>query len=127
MAQSGSKDSHKILATRGYLEFLQNSHQLSSERKTEQLKAILPLITRTEEKRLALAVAKDLKGPEALGFLVPCMNEPALVEDASAALIKVAIGKKDKLPAEERVKALRLVIEKSSDAQTKAEAQKLIQ
>jgi HEAT repeat protein len=127
VAQSGPKDSHKILATRGYLEFLQNSHQLSSDRKAEQLKAILPLITRTEEKRLALAVAKDLTGPEALGFLLPYVNEPALVEDASTALIKVAIGQKDKLPAEERAKALRLIIEKSSDARTKSEAQKLIQ
>ena len=109
------------------MEFLQNTHQLASDRKAEQLRAILPLITRTEEKRLALGVAKDLSGPEALGFLVPYMSEPALVEDASAALIKVAIGQKDKLPAEERAKALRLVIEKSSDAKTRAEAQKLIQ
>ncbi len=127
VAQSGSKDSHKILATRGYLEFLQNTHKLASDRKAEQLKAILPLITRTEEKRLALGVAKDLSGPAALGFLVPCMSEPALVEDASAALIKVAIGQKDKLSAEERGKALRLVVEKSGDAKTRAEAQKLIQ
>ncbi len=60
LARQGTKDSHKVLAARGYLQFLQNSKTLSAADKITKLKSILPCVTREEEKKLALEIA----GPE---------------------------------------------------------------
>ena len=55
LARSGENPTHQVLALRGYLQFLQGDKKLNHEEKTARLKESLPLLTRPEEKRQAIA------------------------------------------------------------------------
>ena len=122
LAKSAQKPSHQVLAVRGFLQFLLGDEKLKSEEKLRRVNEVLPLLNRPEDKRLAIAVIRQIPNPAALELLTNFAGEPDIAEDASAAIIDVASQTKSGLPKEARQKALQTVLEKSANDATKKKA-----
>ncbi len=126
LARSDAKTSHQVLALRGYLQYLQGNKQLKDDEKLARVTDVLPLIKRMEEKRLAVAVIGTAPNGRALEMLVAYAAEPDLAEDACSAIVKLAEASTSAVPAEQRHKALQLVVEKTASDATKKQARKLL-
>lgn len=123
VAQSDSKLSHQVLASRGYLQFLEGDKKLKSDAKLAKVKEILPLLKRTEEKQLAIAVLHGAPSSEGLVLLVAFAGEENVAEDACSALVDVAGKNNTGLSKEERQKVLKTALEKSTSDTTKRKAE----
>jgi HEAT repeat protein len=127
LARSTSrKNSYPVLALRGYLQFLQGDKKLSDEEKVTKLKAIMPLIKRSEEKEAAVAVLRSIHTASALELLAEFAADPGVAEEAWAAVIDSAGKSKSAIPKSDRQKALQLALEKcANDANRKKAAEAL--
>jgi HEAT repeat protein len=123
LARTAKKPSHQVLAMRGYLQFLQSDKKLSADEKLAKVQEALPLMTRPEEKRSAIAVVQSVPTTAALDALVRFAAEPALTEDACSAIVDVAGKKMPGVSSESRRLALQTPIEKSANEETKKRAQ----
>ncbi len=56
ITKSARKPQHQVLAIRGFLQYIQGAKKLAAQDKLTKVEAILPSITRPEEKRQAIAV-----------------------------------------------------------------------
>ena len=63
---------------------------VAANQKLAQLQAVLPLIERTEEKRLALAALGEIPTAEALALVVPELSGKELKEEASIAAVAIS-------------------------------------
>ena len=126
LAKSDAKTSHQVLALRGYLQYLQSNKQLKNDDKLTKVTDVLPLIKRPEEKRLAIAAIGTVPATGALDLLATFAAEPAVAEDASSAIVKLAGSPMPAVPKDQRQKALQLAVEKSTSDATKKEARKLL-
>jgi len=116
LARSASKPTHRVLALRGYLQFLQGDKKLGNEEKTSKLEDLLPLLTRAEEKRQAIAVLQDVASAQALGLLTRFAEDPAVSEDAFSAMVETASKDSPGLSKAEREKALKAASASKSGA-----------
>ena len=90
LARNDGKASHKVLALRGCLLFLQNDKQLKPDQKPAKVAELLPLLSRPEEKRLAIAVIRDALNAPALELLTAFVADSAVSDDAAAAILDIA-------------------------------------
>jgi HEAT repeat protein len=127
LVKSGKKTSHQILALRGYLQYIQGATKLGESDKLAKLKDAIPLITRPEEKRLAMSVLGTIGSTGALDMLVGYVADLAAAEEACAAIVQLA-GKKDLkgIPPDQLRKALQTAADKAKDGRTKKKAQDLL-
>ncbi len=123
VAKSDTKTSHQVLASRGYLQFLEGDKKLGAEAKLSKVKEILPLIKRTEEKQLAIAVVHGAPTKEGLALLTTFASEENLTEDACAAIVDLASKPMPGASDAERQRALQTVLDKSSNDSTKRKAE----
>src|SRR5205085_4370459 len=93
LAKSGKKESHQVLALRGYLECVKADKKLTDEQKAEKIRELSPLLKRPEEKRLAIATLEEIPTAAALDMVSSFAAEPSITEDACSALVSFA-GKK---------------------------------
>jgi HEAT repeat protein len=126
LARFGANTSHQVLALRGYLQYLQGDKQLSGDEKVSKLTAVLPLLKRPEEKRLAIAAIGAVPAPGALDVLVNFAGDPAVAEDACAAIVQLAGSPMPSVPKEKREAALQTVVEKATSDATKQKARALL-
>ncbi|MGO8929585.1 MAG: HEAT repeat domain-containing protein [Limisphaerales bacterium] len=126
LARSGGKPSYQVLALRGYLQYVQGNKQLKDDEKLGKVTEVLPLIKRSEEKRLAIAAIGGVPTPGALDLLVTFAAEPAIAEDACSAIVKLASSAMPAVPKQRRQDALQMVIEKSTSDATKKKASELL-
>ena len=127
LARSGKKTSHQVLGLRGYLEYLQGSKKLADDEKVSAVKELLPLLKRSEEKRLAISALGAAPTASALELLMTFAADPAIAEEAYLAAVSTAA--KDDLKGgskELRQKALQTVVEKSKVDRTKRRAQEAL-
>jgi hypothetical protein len=115
---------HQVLALRGYLQYVQGAKKLTVDERLAKVNEVLPLITRPEEKRLAISVLGTIGTGGALETLVTFAADPAIAEEACSAIVNLA-GRKDLKDAskEQRQKALQTVVEKSKSDATKKKAE----
>ncbi len=127
LARSGKKASHRILALRGALQHIQGNQALKEEGRLARLEEVLPLITRPEEKRLAIPILGDIPSGRALDRLAALTEDPQTSEEACSAIVSLA-GKKDlkDATAEQRRKALTAAAEKTKNDSTRRKAQGLL-
>ena len=127
LARSGKKPSHRILALRGYLQHLQGARKLKDAEKLAMLKEALSLITRAEEKRLAISVLGNIRAGGALEMLVTFAADRATAEEACSAIVNLA-GNKDlkSVSRQQRRQALQTVVEKSKSGRTKRRAGQML-
>ena len=124
LAKTSKKTSHQVLGVRGYLEYLQGDKKLADDAKVAQVKEMLPLITRTEEKRLAIAVGGSILNGATLELLTTLAADPSVSEEASLAIVALAV-KTDLKAASSAVrqKALQAVIDTTKNDRTRRKAE----
>ena len=126
LIRNSQKTSYQVLGLRGYLQYVQGDKQLKDDAKVGKVKDVVPLIKRPEEQRLALGVVGNIPTAQALELLVAFTSEPAIADDACAAVVKLAGDKASGLPKEKRQQALQAVVEKSSSDETKQKAKEAL-
>jgi HEAT repeat protein len=127
LAKSGKKATHQILAVRAALQFVQGAAKLGEADKQARLKEVLPLVTRPEEKRLAISVLGALGSGAALEALSAFAADAAVAEEACTAIIRLA-GRRDlkNVSKDQLHKALQTAAEKAKSEQTKKKAQEML-
>ena len=127
LARNASKPSYKVLALRGCLEFIQNDKQLKPDQKPAKVAELMPLLTRPEEKRLAIAVVRNALNAPALELLGTFAADATVADDAAAAILDLTTKKgANAIPKAARQKALQAVAASSaSDASKKSAADAL--
>lgn len=113
MAKAPQKPAHKVLALRGYFQFLQGNKKLPDDEKVAKINELLPLLTRPEEKRQAISVLGSIGNAPAVEQLIAFANDETVSEEACAAIL----NNKNlaKLPKASREKALKTVAEKAKN------------
>ncbi len=122
LAKASTKPNHKVLAMRGYLQFLEGDKKLSPGDKLAKVEQALPLTDRPEEKRSAIAVVQSIPSAASLGMLVKFSADPALSEDACSAIADFAGRNLPGVSAEARRAALQAAMDKSTNDETKKRA-----
>ena len=126
LAKTAAKNTHQVLALRGYLQYLQANKQLKADDKLAKLNDVQPLIKRPEEKRLFIAALGTAPNARALEMLVTFTSETDFTEDACSAIVKLAETPGSAVPQEQQQKALHLVVDKSDSDATRKQARKLL-
>ena len=122
-AKTDSNSAHDILALRGYLQFLLGDEKLKEDDKLAKMQEIMPLLQRPQEKITAMAVLQGIPDPAALELLAALAAEPAVANDACAALVQAAAQNRPSISIDQRKKALQLAVEKSTREETKQKAE----
>jgi HEAT repeat protein len=125
LAKSGKKPVYQIQGLRGYLQHVQVTKNLGGDEKVAKVEAALPLIQRPEERLLAISVLGTVPTPAALRLLTSFTTDPALVEEACQAIVKIVAT--DKLSdAEARRHALQTVVAHTKNDTTRKRAAGLL-
>lgn len=124
--KADAKSSHQVLALRSYLHFLLGDEKLDKDEKLAKLQAIMPLARRPEEKITAIAVLQGIPASGALEMLETLAADPAVADDACAALIQSATQNKSTLPSDQRQKALQVATRNSTKPETRQKAQEAL-
>jgi HEAT repeat protein len=125
LARSDNNPTHQVLALRGYLQFLQGDKKLNNEEKTARLNDSLPLLTRPEEKRQAIAAIHGISSVQAIEILTRFAEDPAVAEDAFSALVETASKNTPGLDKTAREKALNAALASKNDS-TKRKAEQAL-
>jgi len=126
LAKSSKKVMHRVLALRGYLQYVQGAKKISVDERLAKVNEVLPLLTRPEEKQLAIPVLSSIGTGSELETLATFAADPAIAEDACSAIVNLA-GKRDlKAAKEQRQKALQTVVDKSKNGTTKKKAEDML-
>lgn len=127
LAKSAKKVPHQVLALRGYLQYVQRTKNLKDDERLTKVKEIMPLLTRPEEKRLAISVLGSMGSAGALEMLETFAADPATAEEACTAIVAMATKKDLKGVSKEQLqKALQTVIEKTKTDPTKRKAEQTL-
>jgi HEAT repeat protein len=127
LAKSAKKVPHQVLALRGYLQYVQGTRKLKDEERLAKVRAVLPLVTRAEEKRLAISVLGSIETAGALEMLATLAADPATAEEACLAIVNLAGAKDLKGVSRQQLqKALQAVVDKSKNARTKKKAEDML-
>jgi len=126
LAKSAEKMSHQVLALRGYLQYIRGNKKLSNEQKVANIKAVQPHIKRPEETRQAIAVLGEAPSASALELLTTLAEDPAVVEEAYSAMVRIAAKDIRGVSKDQRRQVLQTVAEKSKNDGTKQRARKTL-
>ncbi|UCG46329.1 MAG: HEAT repeat domain-containing protein [Phycisphaerales bacterium] len=126
LATSAQKMTHKVLALRGYLQYIRANSKLSKEQKVAAVKNVRPQIKRPEEERQAIAVLADAPSASALELLTTLAEDPAVAEEAYSAMVKIAAQDIKGVSRDRRREVLQTVAEKSRNNRTRQRARKAL-
>jgi HEAT repeat protein len=126
LAKSSKKVTHQVLALRGYLLYVEGSKKLNDADKMAKVSAVLPLVTRPEEKRLVISALDGIPTAASLEMLVGFAADPATAGEACSAIVSIAARKDLKgISKQQRQAALQAAVDKSKGA-TKKKAEDLL-
>lgn len=126
LAKSGKKESHQVLGARGYLQFIEGDKQLQDNDRVAKVKELLPLLSRTEEKRLAVSVVSTLPTASALDLLVALTGDQTVSQEACAAIVTLA-GKSVVGASKQQLRnALQTALDKSTQNSVKQRARRAL-
>jgi HEAT repeat protein len=126
LATSAKKMPHQVLGLRGYLQYIRGNKNLGNEQKLARIKDILSHIKRPEEKQQAIAVLGEAPSAGALELLTTLAEEPAVVEEAYSAIVRIAGQDIPGVSREKRREVLQTVAEKSKNDGTRQRARKIL-
>lgn len=126
LAKSGKTDQQKLLALRGYLQYLAGARKLNPNDKYAKVKAALPLVSRQQEGRMVISVLNGIATAGSLETLTALTSDTSVKEEACLAIVNLAGKNIQGATKEQRQKALEAVIEKSGNAATRENAQGLL-
>jgi HEAT repeat protein len=123
LARSAEKPAHQVLASRAYLQWLLGDEKMAGPEKLRRLNDALPLLKRPEEKRMTIAVLRQVQEPEAVQQLISLASDASTAEEACSALVGLASAPNSKLPKAAREQALQAVLERAPGEALKQKAQ----
>jgi HEAT repeat protein len=126
LAKSATKMQHKVLALRGYLQYVQSNKKLNDAEKMAKIDDVMPLLARPEEKRLAISALSAIGTGRAMQHLVTLAGDADIGEEACSAILKLAGRAQRPLPQKQRMSALQAVVEKTKNAGTKKKAEDML-
>ena len=116
----------QVLALRGYLQFLHGDKKIAADDKVTQLKEVLPLVQRPEEKRSAIGMLRDIPTSASLEVLIAFAADSALADAACSAIANLTKKDQSGIAKEVRQKGLQTIVEKSGDDALKSKAAELL-
>jgi len=120
IARTAAKQTHQVLALRGYVR-LAGLPDVQPADKLKMYQEAMAAAKRPDEKRAVLGGLGDMKTPDALKMVEPCLSEEGLKEEASAAAVKIAkaIGAARK---QDTIAVMEKVLETTKNANVRKEA-----
>jgi HEAT repeat protein len=112
LVKTGAKPLHKILGLRGYLQYLQVAKKVGDADKLTKLNEVLPLVTRPEEKRLAISVLGTIGVASVMDTLIKYAAEPDVAQEACMSIVNLCEQKGGTFSKESRQQGLQLAAEK---------------
>jgi HEAT repeat protein len=127
LAKQGKKETHKILALRGYLQYLRGNKKLGADDRMAKLSDVLPQVKRPDEKKLVCSVLGTIPSGSALEQLTAYAAEPALAQEACLAIVDLCKRRDLKGASKDvRKKALQAAAQKLKNRRAKKDAQNLL-
>jgi HEAT repeat protein len=126
LATSAKKMQHQVLGLRGYLQYIRGNKKLGNDRKVAKVKDVRSHIKRPEEKRQAIAVLGEAPSGSALELLTSLAEDPAVVEEAYSAMVRIGSQDIRGISKDRRREVLQTVVEKSKNDGTKKRARKAL-
>jgi len=117
---------HKVLAVRGYIRIVDEADEPTTADKLAKYNQLMKLPLRADEKKLVLGGVGALLAPEALVAATGYLEDADLVEEAAAAVLKIADALKWSDPGASEA-ALAEVVAKSKVQATQEEATAMIE
>ena len=124
LAGSTQKMLHKVLAQRGYLQYIRGNKKLSNDQKVSEVTTVLKLISRPEEKLQAIAVLGEAPCANALDLLTTLANDTSLTEGVYSSMVSIADQDIQGISRERRRQVLQTVTAKSKNDSTRKRALK---
>ena len=125
MAHSGNRQLHKVLAWRGYAEYVRNSRNMSPAAKLKAAKEVMTLAAGTAEEGQAFSLLSTIKTVEALQTLLR-YTDAKRKEEAYTAISQLLMSNAQHIPADMQRNALRKVVQGSKNKQVKRQANRLL-
>jgi HEAT repeat protein len=123
LATEAAKASHRVLALRGYVRLA--GLQRSNADKLKMLTKAEPLAKKPGEKKLILAGLGNVPTPESLRRILSHLEDAALVEEASAAAVRIARSVAGRDRGLVRL-AMTRVLAKAKNRRTRRDAQRML-
>jgi HEAT repeat protein len=124
LAKSAENKNHRVLALRGYLQFVQGTKRHPNDQRLAKVNSALPLITRPEEKRLAISALAAIANAGTIDPLIAFASDADVAEEAASAIVNLTTGRTaGNFPKDLRKRALQAVAEKSKTESLKKKAQ----
>ena len=123
LAKTGAKESHRILALRGYVRLA--GEQPTDSARLTMLTEAMGLAQQPDEKKLVLGALGNVQTVESLRLVMPCLDEAAVAEEAGAAAVRIAgqvAGSAKDLTRD----AMQKVLQQSKNAGVRNEADKIL-
>lgn len=120
---------HHVLAVRGYVRLICLPSKRTPADTAKMFAQVLAAVNRAEEKKLILAGLSKVRTVEAMKLAVGCMDDPAVLEEAAMAAVKIACPTKagDKPLTGPAVRqALKKIIKVSKNKRTRNTAQRYV-
>jgi len=124
LATSAEKMPHQVLGLRGYLQYIRGNKKHSNEQKVAKVSDVLPHIKRPGEKRQAIAVLGEAPSASALELLMTLDKDPAVTEEIYSAMVRIAGQNIRGISRDQRRQVLQMVMEKSTNDNTRQRARK---
>jgi len=125
MAKDGKKLLHRVLALRGYAEYVRTSKKMSPEDKFTAAKEIMKLAAGTPEEGKAMALLGTIKTEDALKSLMQHTGSKRK-EEAFAAVFQLVAVSADGIPKELRRQAVQEIMKGSKNRRLKKRAAELL-
>ena len=127
LAKQGKKETHKILALRGYLQYLRGNKKLSNDDRLAKLNDVVPLAKRPDEKRLICSVLSTIPQGAALEKLTAYAADAAIAQEACLGIVDLCKRRDLKGASKDvRKKALTIAAQKLKNRRAKKDAQGML-
>jgi hypothetical protein len=90
VAKSSSSQTNRTLALRGYVRLVGLDSNRPAEETVKMLSDAFVLAANADEKKLVLSALANVKGIESLNMAASYLDDPALQQEAAAAVVKIA-------------------------------------
>ncbi len=125
LATGAPEANFKILALRGFIRLSGLLAARSPKEAIGMFQEAMKLATRPEERRLVLSGLGEVRAPEALGLVLPCLDDKDIAGEAASAAINIADRLRDSHPKEAKA-AVEKVLEISKDRRVVRKAEEIL-
>ncbi|MBN2019518.1 MAG: HEAT repeat domain-containing protein [Sedimentisphaerales bacterium] len=125
VAQTSANQTHRALALRGYVRLIGLDGNRPAEKTVKMYGEVMQLTANVDEKKLVLSALANVKGLESLNMAALYLDDPALQQEAAAAVVKIAESTLKSNPDEAEA-VLEKVLETTKSNSLRERAQELI-